>query len=193
MPVSDTVEQVLEKFLKDTPAAVEEYYKKAEETSKGVSGMEAVVKESAAVDEKRHEVISVLLDVKYYIASRFPEMKEEDNAGVRVQEEVCALINKACKGDAGKEDARPTGDNLRGSLASQYLAARGKLSQSIDEHAAVEEYKMQLQELDKQQSREISYGWKALAFHRRVIADAVRNNRSKIENPRPQDYGHMAM
>lgn len=193
----DQLEEEFVKFLKKTPDALKSY----EETAKALmavdttkltgEGIDAALMEQIEKFEAEQFSLTLTLgEVKKFIAMKCPEIKEEDNSGVRVQEIVIGYINRALKGGArgGKEDDSSDA-SISGASKMEYLGSKAKLEKEKLDKPEIATYQLQMKELDRQVYQKLIVAWKTLAFHRASIYSQIKLNREKIENPRRQEYG----
>jgi hypothetical protein len=184
-------------FLKKTPDALKSYEEMIK-TLKGVElnalngqGIPADLLEQFDKFEAEQFALSFTLgEVKKYIAMKCPEIKEEDNAGVRVQEIVIGYINRALKGGSrGSKEDDNSDASLSGASKMEYLSSRGKIEKAKADNAEIATYQLQLKELDRQAYQKLIFAWQNLVFHRASVYTQIKLNREKIDNPRRKEYG----
>ena len=109
----DSLDDTFVSFLKKTPDALKKYEETVQTLlavdANALSGEEINADLVAQLEQYEAEQWALTLtlgEVKKHIVLKTPEIKEEDNAGVRVQEIAIAYINRATAGGAraGKED-----------------------------------------------------------------------------------------
>eukprot|EP00992_Anisonema_acinus_P009005 TRINITY_DN5197_c0_g1_i2.p1 TRINITY_DN5197_c0_g1~~TRINITY_DN5197_c0_g1_i2.p1 ORF type:complete len:175 (-),score=46.75 TRINITY_DN5197_c0_g1_i2:37-561(-) len=131
----------------------------------------------------QREMSVLLFQLKKYILLRVPEIKDEDNAGVRVQEAVLGVVNGP-KEEKKTEEAAPT--------KLVYLNARAKTEKEFKD-SSLATFMLAVQETDRAQYAKLAIGWQSLTCQLLSVYLAVKNNKAKIDNPRSNEYGHMAM
>ena len=200
--LTDSLDDTFVSFLKKTPDALKSY----EDTVQGllkvdlnsVTGEDInaeLVTQLEKFEAEKTALTLVLGQVKMHIALKEPEIKEEDNAGVRVQEIAIGYINRATAGGARGSKEDNSSDAAINGVASKgdYYASRAKLEkEKAGEKVSEKEIalcNLQLKELDRQTYQKLILAWRNMSFHRASVYSVLKLNRDKVENPRRREYG----
>merc|ERR1711976_56374 len=126
--------------------------------------------------------------LRTYVSSRVPEMKEEDNAGVRIQETVLEILGKILGSSyGGGGDDKGSGRGLLVKPSKyKYLKERGGIEKDLNDKdkEPSASLKASLDAYDAEQVRALSLAWRELASTRFFIVSQVQKNKEKIEQPR---------
>jgi len=200
------VTQVVEDFVNQTPADLKLYDGEAravqELPQQGVADLPSKLQERLELlAVARQKFRLQLIAINAYISLHTPEIKDEDNLGVHVQEAVRTIARDFLF----KKESEDVECNHIWYLAErQKLISDKKDSKDKDKEGEAKEKDVkdpeweahskllktqQLAELNRQSYRTLEQSWRNLSFQRAHIYRALTLNRAKIDKPRGQGYG----
>jgi hypothetical protein len=150
----------------------------------------------AALDDVLRTMRTVsfnLADLSTYILSKFPEIKEEDNAGVAVQTQLLDMISQVQQSLQGTNKEQPRLVHLGSKQA--YFTARfeleSKMAPADKEKAPVTNPSIRhaIAELDAAILANIAVAFTDLRKYAVAISLAVARNLKKVREPRRANHG----
>eukprot|EP01006_Ploeotia_vitrea_P024821 TRINITY_DN57616_c0_g1_i1.p1 TRINITY_DN57616_c0_g1~~TRINITY_DN57616_c0_g1_i1.p1 ORF type:complete len:168 (+),score=37.93 TRINITY_DN57616_c0_g1_i1:68-571(+) len=124
--------RVVGEFLSATADKLKAYTANAAAVQSAASDASKIIAELDKYEQAQFEFAVELSAMRAYVSSRIPEMKEEDNAGVRVQEWVLDILGKLLGSSIGSG----SGDDKSG--GSRSLVAKPSKVKYLKEKAGME-------------------------------------------------------
>eukprot|EP00906_Rhabdomonas_costata_P031147 RCo044010 len=175
--IKEATTKAVSAFLENTPAALKQYSEAAARIGAASFSADELLAQLDLFEKAESEVDIGCIQMKQYIMLRYPEIKDEDNVGVRVQEAVIELIDKL-SGTSPKEEKKA------GSVSRmQYVSSRLDIEKSLKEITA-KDLPNSLLELNKSFTKKLAQAWFGLVYRRSALYTAFVNNKSKIDAPR---------
>jgi hypothetical protein len=192
------IDAVVDQFIKSTPETLQQYARNIlteyPTTDEIPSSLMANLDE---LSNAKFVLQEHLIAVSTYIALRSPDIKDEDNVGVRVQETVKQLVSNYLYKHKDNEDIDATKHDYYNDRAKLVDVKEEKEEQKAgDEEPAKkiskggrtpegkELQKLQLVELNRKYARTAHLAWRNLQYVRAMCYHYFTLNRNKLDHPR---------